>query len=281
MSEKYVMIFAGTSEGRLLAEELCHAGIPCTVSVATAYGARLIPRENGIRVLTGRKSRGEMAAFLKCEPPVLAVDATHPFAVRASAELGGAAADAGVKCLRLARNTAGNDAGHLVSFADSFEEAAGRINEIDGNIFISTGSRDIGTLCRGIKDTKRLYVRVLPDAESLARCAAAGIQAGHVIAMQGPFSEALNAAMFRETGARAVLMKESGRTGGEDTKISAAEKLGIRSIIIRNPERAEAGGDPGRSFAEVLEAIRKCFQENTSALSDTETSGEHREAEKK
>lgn len=34
-----ILIFAGTTEGRELAEHLAGAGVHCTVSVATEYGA--------------------------------------------------------------------------------------------------------------------------------------------------------------------------------------------------------------------------------------------------
>lgn len=271
MDQEFVIIFAGTSEGRLLSEELMREGIPCTVSVATEYGAALLPRDPRIRVIRGRKTREEMADFMRREKPVLAVDATHPFAVRASEAIRGAAADAGVMYIRLSRNTTEPETGRGIVFTESFAEAARIINEISGNIFISTGSRDIAALTDAIADPERLYVRVLPSPESLARCAAAGIRVGHVIAMQGPFSEELNEVMFRETRAQAVLMKESGHIGGEDTKIRAAEKLGIQSIVIRNPEKEKENGESQMDFTAVLKIIRlrfKADQPSSSGESD-------------
>ena len=37
-----ILIFAGTTEGRKLAEHLAGAGVRCTVSVATEYGAQIL-----------------------------------------------------------------------------------------------------------------------------------------------------------------------------------------------------------------------------------------------
>ena len=42
MAEK-VLIYAGTTEGRLLAQELSRAHIACDVHVATEYGQMVMP----------------------------------------------------------------------------------------------------------------------------------------------------------------------------------------------------------------------------------------------
>jgi precorrin-6x reductase len=82
---------------------------------------------------------------------------------------------------------------------------------------------------------ERLYVRVLPINASLDRVKELGIAASHVIAMQGPFSAALNAALIRELGIACMVTKQSGTTGGFDQKARAAKECGIELVVIERP----------------------------------------------
>ena len=52
MAEK-VLIYAGTTEGRLLAQELSRAHIACDVHVATEYGQMVMPEIAGVKVCVG------------------------------------------------------------------------------------------------------------------------------------------------------------------------------------------------------------------------------------
>ena len=46
-----VMVFAGTTEGRELAEFLAEREIPAHICVATEYGEQLLPQGKGLRFL--------------------------------------------------------------------------------------------------------------------------------------------------------------------------------------------------------------------------------------
>ena len=52
------LVFAGTSEGRELAQFLSGQKIPATVCVATEYGEEVLPAMPGIQILTGRMDQG-------------------------------------------------------------------------------------------------------------------------------------------------------------------------------------------------------------------------------
>ena len=56
-----ILIFAGTTEGRELAEHLAGAGVHCTVSVATEYGAQILGPGKGRTVLQGRLTQEQMS----------------------------------------------------------------------------------------------------------------------------------------------------------------------------------------------------------------------------
>ena len=88
-----ILIFGGTTEGRLLAQALSRRGVSAAVSVATELGAEELSGLPGITSLVGRKTAEEMAALLsgydKC------VDATHPYAREVSANIRSACRSAG------------------------------------------------------------------------------------------------------------------------------------------------------------------------------------------
>ena len=119
-----ILIFGGTTEGRLLARELSRRGLPAWVSVATPLGAEELSGLPGITPLVGRKTAGEMAGLLqgfsRC------VDATHPYAAEVSANIRTACAEAGVPLRRLLRDPGGRFTGIRV---DSPEEAAACLSE--------------------------------------------------------------------------------------------------------------------------------------------------------
>ena len=59
----------------------------------------------------------------------------------------------------------------------------------------------------------------------------------HIIAAQGPFSKALNIAEQCEIDARWLVTKASGKNGGFDEKLSAAEAIGAKAIVIGAPKQ--------------------------------------------
>ena len=69
MAKKHVILFAGTTEGRILANWLDEqSGVTGIVCVATEYGAELLEEEMSLKHLTvhcGRLDEDEIEAFLK------------------------------------------------------------------------------------------------------------------------------------------------------------------------------------------------------------------------
>ena len=74
-----------------------------------------------------------------------------------------------------------------------------------------------------------------PSGLRWARALGLGYLPAHIICMQ-PFATELNAAMFRQTGARYVVTKNSGRTGGFQEKLEAARQTGAKVIVIERGE---------------------------------------------
>lgn len=254
---KRVLIYGGTTEGRRLAEKLAEAGIPSLVLVATEYGEQMmVPGEKSgrIQVLQGRLTAAEMAALYERERPAVIVDATHPYAeavkknIRESRE-----GFRQIPYYRVCRNPEVPEEREDARYFDTTADCVRALRSAAGNILLTTGSKTLSEFCRWPDLRERLYVRVLPSVESLEICREQGLRGDRIIAMQGPFSEEMNRQMLKETRSEILVMKESGRTGGEAARIQAAEKAGATCFIIRRPRAAEEGLPLDRVFSEIRE----------------------------
>ena len=88
-----ILLFGGTTEGRVLSEARTQRGDDVTVCVATDYGREEQAQVDGVTILTGRKGPEEMRALMAtCD---LVVDATHPYATEVTALLKEAAGATG------------------------------------------------------------------------------------------------------------------------------------------------------------------------------------------
>lgn len=226
-----VLLFGGTTEGRQLAQWLAERGIPATVCVATEYGASLLPQ--GVEVRTGRLDGAEMERLMGAGGYARVVDATHPYAVQASENIRAAAQRAGLPCLRLLR--AGMEQGGWLH-ADSAAHAARLAREREGNILLTTGSKELDAFAaEGLRE--RCCPRVLPALDSLSRCLELGFSPARIICMQGPFSQALNEALIDRFAVGILVTKASGRAGGFAEKAEAARSRGCTLIVIDPPEQ--------------------------------------------
>ena len=253
-----IFIFAGTSEGREIAEILSQKGFSSTVSVATEYGAALLPQSKNLTVLQGRLSSAQMAELLSQKDYAFVIDATHPFATEVSKEIKKACALTKKRYIRFARETAcaSEPETETLFFFPDISSAAEWLQDQEGVIFVSTGSKELPLLTQKISDKSRLFVRVLPAEESLKICADCHIPQNQIIAMQGPFSQEENERHFARSGAKILLTKESGKRGGYSEKIQAAKKLGMTAAVIQNPEnlakKAQAGEERFSSIKELI-----------------------------
>ena len=75
---KQVIVFAGTTEGRILAEWLAAEGVDTLCCVATEYGKELMKPEPGLEVRQGRLTAEEMKELFEKEERPLVLDVTPP-----------------------------------------------------------------------------------------------------------------------------------------------------------------------------------------------------------
>lgn len=243
-----ICIFGGTTEGRKLAEFL--SGQPCDVMVcvATDYGQTLLPEAEHVSVSARRLPVGEIVSLLTEHRFDLVIDATHPYAQSITKSIARACRETGTPRWRLLRGASGVSPEH--TYVETVSDAAAFLSGTEGNILLTTGSKELAGFSQLPGFSERVWARVLPLQSSLDACAQAGLPASHIFAMQGPFSEAMNTAMLRTIGAQYLVTKDGGAPGGFEEKESAAKSAGARLVVIGRPPEEE-----GLSLSKTISAL--------------------------
>ncbi len=228
-----ILLFAGTSNARHLAQKLIQRGEQLTICTATDYGASLYPdSEQIMEIHAGALELEAMERFVNICKPERIIDATHPFATHVSWNIRKVANKLGIP-LDVARRAEENYPD--VRYVEDFEEAHRLLRKTEGNILLTIGSNHLKTFAT--EDIlPRLYARVLPTVASMQKCETLGIPPARIIAMQGPFTAAMNQAMFEQLGIKVMLSKDSGKEGGVEEKVMPALEAGIQVILIRRPK---------------------------------------------
>lgn len=253
---KKVLVFAGTTEGRELAELLADSNIKCSVCVATDYALELM-NDKRLDVHCGRLTEEEMEVLMRDGKFDVVVDATHPYAQIVSQNVRQAADKKSISLIRLRRSTESAEEG-FVSFK-THEECSAWLSFQTGNILLTTGSKDLGSYAKNETIKNHLFVRVLPGEESIRLCTANGITGRQIIAMQGPFSAQMNECILREYSIDWMVTKISGHAGGFEEKVEAAKKAGVGVCAILPPSenvcQTEISGDERKSSMYICENV--------------------------
>ena len=253
--ERKLLLFAGTTEGRMLAEYLSKKRIACYVSTATEYGKSLLQEEqlSDIIILAGRMNEEEIKTFLTEKK----IDATHPFAKIVTENIVNACKETQtgyIRCLREMETSSGDLAGQeQVRVFESVREAVEFLSTTEGKILITTGSKELKEYTKIGNYQERCFARVLSTKAAVEESVRLGFEGKHLIAMQGPFSEEMNLALLHQTRARYFVTKESGKAGGFEEKLKAAKNAGAVLIVIGRPQEI------GRSVQEVCHFIESSF----------------------
>lgn len=232
MEEIRILIFGGTTEGRIAADYLDRRQIRVHVCVATEYGEQMLTEHPNLTVSHRRMDQTEMEAWIREFGPRLVIDATHPYAREVTENVKQACKKCKMPYLRLLRET---KAGGEEVYVASIQEAVSFLEKTSGKILVTTGSKELRAYQALENYQERLYARILPFQEGLQTCESMGIPGSHIIAMQGPFSQELNVALLRQYGIRWMVTKESGRAGGYLEKQAAAREAGVRLVVVEKP----------------------------------------------
>ena len=232
-------IFAGTTEGKQLAEALAGRGAQLTVCVATEYGEVSFGKLPDCTVLAGRMPRGDIEAMLTSQRFAAVVDATHPYAEHITESIRSAAEASGTEYVRLLRESTASEADGI--FVADTEECVDFLKGTEGNVLLTTGSKTLQQYCVDPSLKARIYARLLPLADSIRICDECGLAADRILAVRGPFSKEMNVAMLHQTKASWMVTKDTGSAGGYEEKIAAAKECGVKTVIIGRPAEKEEG----------------------------------------
>ena len=228
-----IIIFGGTTEGRILSEFCAENKINAYISVTTEYGASLINKSSCLNILINRMNRDEISEFIKSHNIRLVIDATHPYALEATQNIREACLKTEVKYIRIAREHSLNDFGE---YFDSIAQITKYLNRTTGRILITIGSKNLEhfKLINNFKE--RCIVRLLPSDSFVQSCMQLGFSMGNIIAEKGPFSEEHNIQQIKKYNIKFLVTKDSGNLGGFGEKVTAAKKTGCKLLILNRPE---------------------------------------------
>ena len=230
-----VIVFAGTTEGREIAEFLDRKGISAHICVATEYGEQLLQGGQNLEISHERLNAEEMELLIKEKKCEMVIDATHPYAAEVTINIKKACEAAEVSYIRVLRENQENQNSGDCLYADSVEDAVALLEHTKGNILATTGSKEAAKYTALTDYESRVFLRVLSLPDVVKQCKELGFQGKNLICMQGPFSKELNIAMLRQWDCKYLVTKMSGATGGFQEKIDAARICGCISVIIGRP----------------------------------------------
>jgi precorrin-6A/cobalt-precorrin-6A reductase len=244
-------VLAGTIEGRQILKKLCSLHVPVFGSTATSYGADLVEACPYLTMRYGPMDQAAMKEWIQANDLQLVIDATHPYAVEVTKNIGSVCKAANIPLARYERPELAVDG---MTFFSDYQACIDFLSQNPGKVLLTTGSNHVDDFVKGL-DPERLIVRLLPKSEVLRKCEGLGLKARQIIAMQGPFSEAMNKAMIDDYDIDYLVTKDTGRAGGLEEKTKAAIKLGVKVLCI---EKEKAASDlVWESQKQLIEWVQK------------------------
>ncbi len=210
-------MFGGTTEGRKSIEALEEAGNPFYYSTKT--GEQDVSLHHGIP-LSGVMDKETMISFCRTHNVGLLVDAAHPFAEVLHQTVAKVAEQLDIPAIRFERIFPQREAD--IIWCDDFDDA---LNKVDCHVLLATtGVQSIAKLKPLEERDISVRYRILNRESSI-----------HLAHEQGATDEQL--CFYPQTpDADAMLMKESGETGGFVEKVEEARRMGMKMYAIKRPE---------------------------------------------
>jgi precorrin-6Y C5,15-methyltransferase (decarboxylating) len=232
-----VLVFAGTTEGYEICRFLADHQVRTMGFAATEYGGKSLTENEYLTVQTGRLDETAMEQVFIQEKPEMVLDATHPYAAEVTVNICTACEKTQTLYRRVLRESGSRE--DKAVYVESVQAAAQYLDQTQGNVLLTTGSKELAGFT-GMKNyQERLYARVLSLPNVMQACAELGFEGKHLIGMQGPFSRELNAAMLRQYRCKYLVTKDTGKAGGFQDKIDAALECDAVPVIIGRPLKEE------------------------------------------
>ena len=218
-----ILVFGGTTEGRKAVEVLEEGGSPYYYSTKT--GEQDLTLHHGQRI-DGALDAEAMQTFCRENDIRLIVDAAHPFATLLHQTIAEVSDALKIPAIRYERIFPERDAS--LEWFDSYEQVPRDIK----SLLATTGVQSISKLkpleAKGVK----VYYRILNRESSISLAQKQGATMEQLCYFEDPKEVPVEA--------DAILLKESGLSGGFQEKVDAAKAKGMRIFVLKRPETPAA-----------------------------------------
>ena len=214
-----VLVFGGTTEGRKAVEVLEESGNVYYYSTKT--GEQDIALHHGQRI-DGALDAEAMLAFCKEHDILLIVDAAHPFASQLHHTIAHVSEALNIPVIRYERIYPPRDPD--ITWIDDYSQVPRNIH----SLLATTGVQSISKL-KPLEDTGiKVFYRILNRESSIAMAKKQGATDDQLCFYENAYDIPVEA--------EAILLKESGISGGFPEKLEAARAKGMRIIALKRPE---------------------------------------------
>ena len=225
-----ILILGGTTEGRLTANTLDESGSPFYYS--TRGDEQEVSLHHGIR-LQGGMDAGAMEQFCRQKGIRLLVDAAHPFAEELHRNVATVGQRLQVPVIRLERIYPPRTACPVIWCA-GYDEAVKKIQQSHpASLLLLTGVQSIARLAALWKDENiRCHCRILDRDSSRLLADRQGFPRERLCYYHEGEDERI---VMEQLHPEAIILKESGLSGGFKEKVEVATSLGIQVFAIQRP----------------------------------------------
>lgn len=224
-----ILILGGTTEGRAAVQALEEAGKPFYYS--TKGDEQEVTLHHGIR-LTGGMDAEEMTSFCQTNSIRLLVDAAHPFAELLHETVRQTSEALHIPVIRYERIYP-DLSDFPITWCQDYEEAIAALKASGISVLLAlTGVQTIGKLKSLWQSDIRCWFRILDRGSSRAIAERQGFPSNRLCYYH---NEEDDRELLQRLRPDAILMKESGLSGGFLQKAEAARALGIRIFVVRRP----------------------------------------------
>jgi len=214
-----ILVFGGTTEGRKAVEVLEEGGNAFFYSTKT--GEQDITLHHGQRI-DGALDEKAMRAFCQEHGIQLMVDAAHPFASRLHQTIVRVAEDLHIPVIRYERIYPPRDSD--ITWIDNYQQIPTDIH----SLLATTGVQSISRLKWLEEQGVKVFYRILNRESSIELAHQQGASDNQLCYYEDAKEIPINA--------EAILLKESGISGGFPEKVEAAKAKGMRIIALKRPE---------------------------------------------
>ena len=220
-----ILVFGGTTEGRKTVEVLEEGGN--TYYYSTKTGEQDITLHHGQRI-DGALDAEAMQTFCREHGIRLIVDAAHPFASQLHQTIALVSESLNVPTIRYERIYPERDP--EITWIDDYSQIPRDIH----SLLATTGVQSITKLKPLEAEGIRIYYRILQRESSIALALKQGASSEQLCYYEDPQDIPVEA--------EAILLKESGLSGGFNEKVEAAKAKGMRIIALKRPEWSMVNG---------------------------------------